>query len=227
MQNDNILIRFPSNEKYCGLNGDDVVLGKTFTCFFGETGGGKEIVFDDIMERKIKSNEVVVDKTFIKNCRGEISINTEGTCFFKIAEMEYHATLDIVSSWFGDLGIREDSYEISELFTIISIVHYITTNRESTIMIWGFCDRLSPQLTDIVTKRIIKICSERGHHMIVITNNPVVLDGLDLKQDGYIHLLKVEYNSDGGGDFCDTPLRIKRIPPQKDKLSHLWISGEI
>lgn len=95
----------------------------------------------------------------------------------------------------------------------------------SIFTIDSFDHALNPRLAKKITKVFCEEAIKNNKHVFLTTHNPLVLDGLDLRNDD-IRLFAVDRNKNG---FVE----IKRIQVSEEllkagqSLSRLWINGRL
>lgn len=118
------------------------------------------------------------------------------------------------------------AYDASEgsLYVLFLLCLAMHSQAPEIFAVDNFDQAMNPRLAKVVTRQFCNLIEKQGKTVFLTTHNPLVLDGLDLRNDS-IRLFAVERNRKTGEAEIN---RIKVTPELIEKdmpLSRLWISG--
>lgn len=123
---------------------------------------------------------------------------------------------------------RFTAYDASEgaLYVLFMFCLALHPKSPSVFSIDNFDQAMHPQLARAVMRRISEIILKQSKTVFLTTHNPLVLDGLDLRNDD-IRLFTVNRSSKNGNVFIDRICVSDELVNEKLSLSQLWTSGRI
>lgn len=131
---------------------------------------------------------------------------------------------------FCDRYMRESdhftAYDASEgsLYVLFLLCLALHSRAPKIFAVDNFDQAMNPRLAKVVTRQFCKIIEEQKKTVFLTTHNPLVLDGLDLRDDA-VRLFTVERSRKTGEAELRRILVTQELLNADMPLSRLWISG--
>lgn len=125
-------------------------------------------------------------------------------------------------------NVKFTAYDASEgaLYILFMFCLALHPKSPSVFAIDNFDQAMHPQLARAVMRKVSEVIQKQSKTLFLTTHNPLVLDGLDLRNDN-VRLFAMNRSRKDGKVFLERIRVSSDLVSEKMSLSQLWTSGRI
>lgn len=217
----------PTTPVLRGLQSDAVKLSP-----LGLTGGGLAEAIDELLNPdKHTIGELDIEEVLdLLDWVDEFSIGRPSRELLSADVPSLRSIVEFKDRWMGEKRNRLSGYDASEgsLYVLFMLVLALHPKSPKFFAVDNFDQALNPRLARALTRLFSRIIIDSARQALLTTHNPLVLDGLNLRDDR-IRLFAVERNQQTNGATKISRVKLsEKILEQAENgtpLSQMWVMG--